>query len=111
MTADAIRRFVEGRVPTLQQVTTAGNTTINSINSDSGYSYSKTFSYGWEITQREALKATPLPVPSFRPTTTNTAIALDIMPNGSPSDFSTNGKAWVDVCDTDAKVGQPPIGA
>jgi hypothetical protein len=35
------------------------------------------------------------PVPFFRPTTTNTGIALDIMPNGNTAD------TWLDICSTD----------
>lgn len=44
---------------------------------------------------------TAFPVPSFRPMTEDTVIAVDIMPNGSPSENPGNGYAWIDVCDTD----------
>jgi hypothetical protein len=40
------------------------------------------------------------PVPFFRPTTTNTAIAFDVMPNGNSAD------TWIDICSTDDYVPQ-----
>jgi Concanavalin A-like lectin/glucanases superfamily len=50
------------------------------------------------------------PVPVLRPTVLNTNLALDLMPNGSPSD-SGNGYTWIDVCDTDLQsVGTGEIG-
>ncbi|HZT90216.1 MAG TPA: hypothetical protein VFA12_19775 [Stellaceae bacterium] len=42
----------------------------------------------------------PFPVPSFRPTTANSTLAMDLMPNGTPSDGGY-GYAWNDICDTD----------
>jgi Major tropism determinant N-terminal domain len=48
------------------------------------------------LSQRTAI--TSEPVPTLRPTTANTAIALDIMPNGSPGGA---GIAWHDICDAD----------
>lgn len=41
------------------------------------------------------------PVPTFRPTSSNKNIALDIMPNGSPAAAGANGYAWLDICDID----------
>lgn len=61
----------------------------------------------WELATRDSL--TTIPVPYFRATTANTVTSLDIMPNGSASDFFGNGKAWIDVCDTDCATGEPPI--
>ena len=43
------------------------------------------------------------PVPFFRPTTTNTSIAFDIMPNGTTAD------TWIDICSTDDYVTQGGI--
>jgi hypothetical protein len=40
------------------------------------------------------------PVPFFRPTTTNTAIAFDVMPNGN------SANTWIDICSTDDYVPQ-----
>lgn len=40
------------------------------------------------------------PTPAFQPISQNT-IALDIFPKGSPSDFSGNGAAWIDICNKD----------
>ncbi|MGJ0531820.1 beta strand repeat-containing protein [Methylocystis sp.] len=63
---------------------------------------------GFTLSTRDAL-AGSLPVPSFRPTDANTTLALDLMPNGSPAEFGTNGYAWLDVCDTDILVGNPAV--
>lgn len=48
------------------------------------------------LSQRTAI--TSEPVPTLRPTTANTPIALDIMPNGSPGGAEI---AWHDICDAD----------
>lgn len=48
-----------------------------------------------------------IPVPSFRPTSINSAIAVDIMPNGNPSEFGNNGIAWIDIINEDALIGEP----
>lgn len=45
-----------------------------------------------------------IPVPTIRPKTNNQVIALDIMPNGTPSsEYFDNGYAWIDVCDKDVQ--------
>lgn len=62
---------------------------------------------GFRADVRDAL--TSFPVPCIRPTTTDKVIALDVCPNGSPSDFSNNGVAWIDVCDSDVQAGDPPV--
>jgi hypothetical protein len=41
------------------------------------------------------------PVPTFRPATANTVVALDIMPNGRPTQNAGAGIAWIDVCNQD----------
>lgn len=51
------------------------------------------------LSMRTAL--TGFPVPTFRPSTANTVLALDLMPNGSPAQFLDNGYTWLDACDTD----------
>ncbi len=66
-------------------------------------------------TQRVSLSArlvpTALPVPSFRPTTEDQNMALDIMPNGTPArEFGNNGYAWFDACDTDILTHAMPVG-
>ena len=43
---------------------------------------------------------TTIPVAAFYPTQANTVMALDVIPNGSPS-TGPGGYAWIDVCDTD----------
>ncbi len=54
---------------------------------------------------------TSFPVPCVRPTTLDTVIAVDIVPNGTPAEFGTNGFAWIDVCDTDVQTTNPPLNA
>lgn len=54
----------------------------------------------WELTERQ--NYTIIPVPSFRPLGSDSAIALDIYPNGMPSD-GQRGVAWLDVCNRDLK--------
>lgn len=47
-------------------------------------------------------EVTGLAVPYFTPENTNFPIAMDIFPNGSPSNFTPNtGVAWFDICSTD----------
>jgi hypothetical protein len=56
--------------------------------------------YGFTITDRNA--GLPFGVPSVRsgaPHADNQPTALDIMPNGTGT--SSNGKAWMDVCNAD----------
>lgn len=67
----------------------------------------ETSARSFELQTRDAL--TDFPVPCVRPSTANTVIALDIMPNGNPSEYGANGKAWLDVCDTDVQTGSPAV--
>ncbi|MCR4286753.1 MAG: hypothetical protein NUW09_01935, partial [Deltaproteobacteria bacterium] len=67
----------------------------------------ETSARSFELQTRDALTA--FPVPCVRPSTATTTIALDIMPNGNPSEYGTNGKAWLDVCDTDVQTGSPAV--
>ena len=53
----------------------------------------------WTLGPRSSIST--YPVPFLRPTTTDTAIAHDIMPNGSPSEVSNHGYAWQDICGSD----------
>lgn len=41
-----------------------------------------------------------LPVPTFRPSTNNTTLAMDICPRGTPTDLGY-GLSWFDICATD----------
>lgn len=53
----------------------------------------------FRITGRDGVT---IPVPFFQPTTASKQIALDIMPKGTPANFSTTaGPAWSDICSTD----------
>jgi hypothetical protein len=69
----------------------------------------ETSARSWGIVTRDAL--TTFPVPAIYPTTSNTVIAVDIMPNGSPSNNGTNGVAWLDICDADIRTGSPAVTA
>lgn len=40
-------------------------------------------------------------VPVFRGTAPNTITALDLSPNGNPTEISAHGFAWMDICDKD----------
>jgi hypothetical protein len=48
------------------------------------------------------------PVATLRPTTANTGIAADLMPNGSAVDGGY-GFAWQDICDTDSIASNPAM--
>jgi len=41
------------------------------------------------------------PVANFSPVATDTVIAFDVLPHGSPTEQANNGFAWMDVCDGD----------
>jgi hypothetical protein len=49
-----------------------------------------------------------LAVPTLRAASANTSTALDVIPNGSPSDGG-NGTAWSDICNTDITNGGAAI--
>lgn len=53
----------------------------------------------------EARDATGLTYPTvfFRPTTTDSILAFDLFPNGSPTESAGNGFCWIDVCNGDFK--------
>lgn len=51
------------------------------------------------------------PVTTIKPVTDNKNIAFDIMPRGAPGNYSDNGIAWMDVCDTDVSDGAGAVGA
>jgi hypothetical protein len=77
----------------------------------------KSFSTGWEMAESSARSykmltrtaVTTFPVPSVRPSTANTVIAFDLMPNGSATEYTNNGFAWFDVCDTDCLTTNPAL--
>jgi hypothetical protein len=58
------------------------------------------------ITQRPGTLT--FPVPTFRPSTANSVIALDLFPNGTPTPAG-HALAWFDICDTDIKTGFEPL--
>ncbi len=77
--------------------------TFTSINS----TYTNT---GWMMDTRDPAYLPNYPVPTIRPTTTDKVIALDVMPNGTPS-AETGGVAWIDVCNQDRMYANGDIGA
>lgn len=60
---------------------------------------------GFTLSVRDAL--TTFPVPTLRPTTVNTGLAFDIMPNGAPgnSGDAPLSVCWFDVCNADTLSG------
>ncbi len=58
-----------------------------------------------EIWQLRTKTGAGISVPHFTPTEEDCAIALDLSPKGSPSDFTSNtGVAWADICNNDLQV-------
>lgn len=53
----------------------------------------------------------PFPVPTLLPNSSVSNMAFDLMPSGSPGDFSDNGICWLDVCDTECLSTNPPLAA
>lgn len=54
---------------------------------------------GWELSTNPN-GTTTLPVPTFRPVSANSTIALDLCPRGVATDIGY-GLAWFDICNTD----------
>lgn len=42
------------------------------------------------------------PVPTFKPTQTSSLIAIDLFPNGTPTEQAGSGVAWIDICNKDS---------
>ena len=63
----------------------------------------------WMLGTRDAL--TTFPVPTLRPTTPATNLALDLMPNGAPGNSSNapNSVCWFDVCNADTLSGSHAV--
>lgn len=61
---------------------------------------------------RERLVNLGFPVVTFKPVNefADKNIAFDIMPIGSPGNYSNNGIAWIDVCDADVAFGAGNVG-
>ncbi|GAB3776830.1 hypothetical protein FB382_004336 [Nocardioides ginsengisegetis] len=53
---------------------------------------------GWNLWVRPLV--TDYPVPTFRPTTAGTPMAVDLVPNGTTANST---KTWIDLCDTDIR--------
>lgn len=59
-----------------------------------------------DYTIRHRLVGLGFPVPTIKPTGNSSKnIAFDIMPTGTPGNYSNNGIAWIDVCDSDVSAG------
>lgn len=61
----------------------------------------------FEITERGV--SLGFPVATIRPVTANKNAVIDLMPNGTPAEFTTNGIAWFDICNADAKGASPSM--
>lgn len=48
---------------------------------------------------------TTMTVPVLRPDTTDHRIALDLSPNGNPTEMTNHGYVWIDGCDKDLNTG------
>ena len=59
-----------------------------------------------DFTIRHRLVGLGFPVTTIKPTGNSSKnIAFDIMPTGTPGNYSDNGIAWIDVCDSDVSAG------
>jgi len=59
-----------------------------------------------DYTIRHRLVGLGFPVTTIKPTGNSSKnIAFDIMPTGTPGNYSDNGIAWIDVCDSDVSAG------
>ncbi len=85
--------------PTVGYINTTSNTSTS--NFPAGIKIGTT-TQGFTLSQKTAgdTVGQPFPVPIFRPTTINTVLAMDLIPNGSPTDTGY-GYAWNDICDAD----------
>jgi uncharacterized coiled-coil protein SlyX len=77
------------------------NSPLSVIESNSGQSF--------ELKSRVTTSLTTFPVPLLRPKTANKVIAFDLMPNGTPSDYGSNGVAWIDTCNADVHNNENPV--
>ena len=83
-------------------ITTANTLTYAGTGGDVSVSHQNLTATAAEQYQQAGRVAIGIPVPFYRPTLANTAIAFDISPNGTPSDFSANtGVSWIDICSID----------
>lgn len=93
------------------ELSVSGNTTleVDSLHvTVNGYeTISAAFDSPFDITARGI--SLGFPVPTIRPTEANKVVALDIMPNGSPTPPASNMIAWQDVCDTDVFQNNDPV--
>jgi len=92
-----------GATPTLQEVLDADR------NGDSIYINNGASGESYAIRNRNI--SLGFPVITLKPVTTGKNVAFDIMPTGTPGDYSNNGIAWVDVCDADISAGAGNTGA
>jgi hypothetical protein len=110
-------QLTSGTIPDAQLSTNVpllnGNNNWTGINNfasglNTGSNFVSTFNgtnSGWQLMQRAYINF--LPVPTFRPTLAGQRLALDGMPNGSPTDGG-DGVSWLDWCLEDC-FGSNPI--
>lgn len=66
---------------------------------------SSTSATQWQL--RSSATSSSYPVPTFRPNTTNSVLAFDLMPNGTAD--SGGFITWIDVCDKDVIDGSSDV--
>lgn len=86
---------------------TPANQAGDTFSGEIGQAVTGTAARGWSVRTRSTV--TTFPVPAFRPTQVNTVLAIDLMPNGTPSESSGNGYAWLDVCNADIRDADDPV--
>ena len=101
--------FTSGGSQNLQQVSDIGNTTNNLLQADELVVDRGVANESYELTERGVTLG--FPVVTARPKTADKVIAFDIMPNGTVVDNGSNGVAWLDIIDTDAKGSNPSLSA
>jgi hypothetical protein len=94
----------------------AGVNSDSTVNAPSGLKVTETVSADATAKGQHTFTLAPrsptaitVPVPSFRPTTTNSLCAFDVMPNGTPSEDATNGICWMDIVDKDCLDSNPSL--
>jgi hypothetical protein len=106
------RRFVRDAVAIVAGATAATATRAKeAIAAMADFPEGLTVTVGGRLARRFSLSPRTaslltFPVPTLRPTQPDTAIALDVMPNGSPAEIEGHGRAWIDVCDRDVLLSE-----
>ena len=65
-----------------------------------GAIFVRTVNSGFKFWAREGVSG-DIPVVSAQPTKSNSVVAFDVFPKGTPTERVDNGFAWADICDGD----------